>query len=426
MNKIAAIDLTFCWPTWVPSSFEIKEILCRLQTRGFKVNLFFPYFTEYFPRGLVTSKLPFPATPVPFNRFTFNIHFLKKRMRKAVEGFQPDSVFIWDGYSLKPHLALDLSKDFPVILKLCSYEILCLKTTLLADDLTICDNTFLKNPQKCIQCYFKGGLFKDFMKTFFSRKAGSRFHQLAHEFFSSLAFKPYYTDIIKKSLKNVKAVIVSNNFTKGLLEGYCSDIKVIPHGVDSKLFKPGMEIKKKYKGVFMPERLDGLNQGFFTFVEAVESLLSFNNNANNIKILLFSDEYFSPIHSERFRGNNYLFFFPARDGIAPELYQMSDITVHPHVRPESQGLRAIEAMACGKPVIASKVGVFKDIVEEGKTGFLVEPASKDRLLEKMDFLLKNDEMRMEMGKKARIKVEAQHDWDKIIERDYIPLLQNNN
>ena len=83
-------------------------------------------------------------------------------------------------------------------------------------------------------------------------------------------------------------------------------------------------------------------------------------------------------------------------------------------------------MACGKPVIASKVGVFKDIVEEGKTGFLVEPASKDRLLEKMDFLLKNDEMRMEMGKKARIKVEAQHDWDKIIERDYIPLLQNNN
>jgi len=426
MNKIAVIDLTFCWPPWVPSSFEIKEILCRLQARGLKVNLFFPHFTGYFPRGLITSKLPFPVTPVSFNRFTFNTIFLQKRIRKAVENFNPDCILIWDGYSLKPHLALDLSKDFPVIIKLCSYEILCLKTTLLADDSSICDNTFLKNPQKCIHCYFKGDLFKNFIKTFFRQKAGSRFHQLAHEFFSASAFKPSYPDIIKKSFNNVKAVIVSNNFTKGLFEGYCAKIKVIPHGVDSKLFKPGMEFKKKYKGVFMPERLDGLNQGFFTFVEAIEALLSFNNNINNIKILLFSDEYFSPIRSERFKGNNYLFFFPSREGITPELYQMSDITVHPHVSPESQGLRLIEAMACGKPVIASKAGVFNDIVEDGKTGFLVEPASKDRLLEKMDLLLKNDEMCKSMGKEARIKVEAEYDWDIIIERDYIPLLQENN
>ncbi|OGL41237.1 MAG: hypothetical protein A2043_02860 [Candidatus Schekmanbacteria bacterium GWA2_38_9] len=419
MTKIAFIDLTFCWPQWVPSSLELKEVASRLQKHGYKINLFYPCFTEYLPRGVITSNLPFPTTPIPFNRFTFNFYFLAKRMKKEIEKFSPHYVFIWDGYSLKPHIVMEFFKDFPVILKLCSFEILCIKTTLFNNNMSVCNNLFLKNPDQCIECYFKGNIFKNFINTFFRPNVSTRFYHLAHEFFSSLAFRNSYIGTIKESFEKAESVIVSNSFAKNLLDGYSSNIKIIHHGVDSKYFYPGKEAMKKYKGIFMPERLDGLEHGFPAFVSAVEALLN-----NNVKILLIHDDFFEPIRSDRFKSNNYLFFFQSRKGIQPELYQMSDITVHPNVKPDSNGLRAVEAMACGKPVIASDIGVFKDIVDDGKTGFLVEPGNNNQLSEKIDILLRDDKLRTEMGKEGRKKVEAEYEWDIIIQRDYLPLFRN--
>ncbi len=341
-------------------------------------------------------------------------------MRREIEKFKPHYIFIWDGYSLKPHLVMEFFRDFPVIFKLSSFEILCIKTTLFNNNNSVCDNIFPKNPGQCIECYFRENMFKTFINTFFRPNVTTRFYHLAHEFFSALAFRPSYIDKIKESFKMAETVVVSNKFTKNLLDGYSSNIKIIPHGVDSKYFHPGKETMKKYKSIFMPERLDALDNGFPAFISAVEPLFK-----NNVKILLVNDDFFEPIRSDRFKENNYLLFFQLMKGIVPEIYQMSDITVHPNVKPDSNGLRAIEAMACGKPVIASKIGVFNDIVDEGKTGFLVEPANNDQLSEKIDILLKDDKLRTEMGKEGRKKIEAEYEWDIIIRRDYLPLFKKS-
>ena len=77
-----------------------------------------------------------------------------------------------------------------------------------------------------------------------------------------------------------------------------------------------------------------------------------------------------------------------------------------------------------KPVIASNIGVFKDIVDDEKTGFLVEPENNNQLSEKIDILLRDDKLRTEMGKEGRKKIEAEYEWDIIIQRDYLPLFRN--
>jgi len=64
---------------------------------------------------------------------------------------------------------------------------------------------------------------------------------------------------------------------------------------------------------------------------------------------------------------------------------MSDIVVVPSIQ-EAFGLIVSEAMACGKPVIGSRVGGIPDQISDSKTGFLVEPRDIESMAEKIIWL----------------------------------------
>lgn len=67
----------------------------------------------------------------------------------------------------------------------------------------------------------------------------------------------------------------------------------------------------------------------------------------------------------------------------------------------------IEAYAHGKPVIASRLGSLEEMVEEGITGFLVEPKNAKELSDKMKKLINNKNLSSELGKNARKKCEQE-------------------
>ncbi len=62
--------------------------------------------------------------------------------------------------------------------------------------------------------------------------------------------------------------------------------------------------------------------------------------------------------------------------------------IYPSIWYENFGMTIIEAFACGKPVIASRLGTMQEIIEEGKTGLLFEPGNADDLKERLSGLLK--------------------------------------
>jgi glycosyltransferase involved in cell wall biosynthesis len=83
---------------------------------------------------------------------------------------------------------------------------------------------------------------------------------------------------------------------------------------------------------------------------------------------------------------------------------------------EPFGITPLEAMACGTPVVAYRVGGLQDTVVDGKTGVLVPPGDIPRLAAALDGLLRDGERRTRLGKAARNRVVQHYPWPRIAER----------
>ena len=98
----------------------------------------------------------------------------------------------------------------------------------------------------------------------------------------------------------------------------------------------------------------------------------------------------------------------------PFYYSAADAVVMPS-RYESFGLAALEAMACGTPVVASDVGGLSYLVRDGETGFLVPEGNAELFAEKISLLLHNPKLRNAMGQKG-IEEAQEYSWWNIGER----------
>ncbi len=90
-------------------------------------------------------------------------------------------------------------------------------------------------------------------------------------------------------------------------------------------------------------------------------------------------------------------------------YSAADVTIIPSYY-EPFGMTAIEAMACGSSVIASRVGGLKSTVKENKVGTLFEPRNATQLAEKIKIVFDQPLMNAEMKRNTRPYVEENFSW----------------
>lgn len=91
----------------------------------------------------------------------------------------------------------------------------------------------------------------------------------------------------------------------------------------------------------------------------------------------------------------------------PVAVNLFDVLVHLPVRAEPFGLVAVEAMSAGKPVVVAGLGGLAEIVDNGATGFLVQPGDLEDTAQKVALLLRDRTLAQAIGKAGSQRVDAQ-------------------
>jgi glycosyltransferase involved in cell wall biosynthesis len=95
-------------------------------------------------------------------------------------------------------------------------------------------------------------------------------------------------------------------------------------------------------------------------------------------------------------------------------FSTADVVVHPSIQPEAFGMVLAEAMAAGKPVIASDLGGAREIVQHGVTGLLVPPKNPDMLAQAILTLLRDPDRRVQMGRAGAARVQARFSVERMV------------
>ncbi len=99
------------------------------------------------------------------------------------------------------------------------------------------------------------------------------------------------------------------------------------------------------------------------------------------------------------------------DEFVTQVMPTFDLFVFP-TRFDYSPFAVIEAMAAGLPVIASNVGSIPEMVEDGVTGFLIEPDNAEQLIDRISWAVNNRHRLREMGEDARRSALAAYSADR--------------
>ena len=109
-----------------------------------------------------------------------------------------------------------------------------------------------------------------------------------------------------------------------------------------------------------------------------------------------------------------------------EYYRSADILVNPSFS-ESFGMSLAEAMSAEKPVVATRVGGMVNVVENKKTGLLVEPGDENALADAIALLIENPALRIKMGRAGRKRILRLFSWEKVakkLEFEYLRIVRS--
>lgn len=241
---------------------------------------------------------------------------------------------------------------------------------------------------------------------------------------------PSYLPITSFSIKESTWVTAPSEYLKAVTyEAFelvrSKEIEVIPNFVDTNVFKPAEEKPKlklncpRLEKLCSKQRIICHVSNFRPVKRVHEALLAFHRIPRELcaHLVMVGDGpergRVEQLASELNLREHVTFTGKLRD--FTEFLQASDIFIFPS-QSESFGVAALEAMACGVPVVATNTGGIPELVTDGKTGFLCPVGEVDVMAAHMVCMLKDGELLNRMSTDARAVAVEKFDTQAMVDR----------
>lgn len=214
--------------------------------------------------------------------------------------------------------------------------------------------------------------------------------------------------------KATRVSVVSDAMRSAAAELGCndSDIAVRSMGVDLRFtFTPG-EAGTERDGLIFVSRLVE-KKGLTHLIEAMAKLVA---QHPELRLTIIGDgplrEPLTQLVSKLDLQDHVHFAGSLPNAELPNYLRAAQISVMPSVQ-EGLGLVTVEAMGCGCAVVASDLPAVRDVVIDGETGLMVQPADSAELAEKIGRLLADDTLRDTLAAAGRRHALAHFDWREV-------------
>ena len=248
-----------------------------------------------------------------------------------------------------------------------------------------------------------------------SPKSWINLHPVAQHGYRYMFWERHY-------LPRADAVIaVSEKLRSQIIDTYGVDaarVHTVVNGVDTDSFRPlDVSSMKQELGVGDSALV---SVGRVTEEKGVQHMLSAASKLDEQElevVVVGSGPYLDAVKEQaaglHLKAN---FFQGITDPDMPKYYNLGPIFCMPTTRVEGLPFALLEAMACGRAVVASRIGGIADLIENGKDGILVEPGKVDQLVDAVKGLLADQKMMTSLGNAAREKVVADYSVGAMIDR----------
>jgi glycosyltransferase involved in cell wall biosynthesis len=230
--------------------------------------------------------------------------------------------------------------------------------------------------------------------------------------------------IVKSARRNTGVSEAACEFLRHL---GATNIQLVHNGIDTTIFKKKEDTNYKQKADISKDAIVITFVGRLIYAKGVQDLISafsrIKDTAPEVKLLIVGD---GPYRAELEKlaqqtdcHSSILFLGQRNQDEVIDTLSATDVFVNPSY---SEGLptSVMEAASIGLPIVATGVGGTREIIEDGKTGFLIKAGDAEQLEHKLLGLLTNTDLREELGRNARIFVKQNFGWDEITER-YVKL-----
>jgi phosphatidylinositol alpha-mannosyltransferase len=228
---------------------------------------------------------------------------------------------------------------------------------------------------------------------------------------------PYFDKIDKK-------IAVSRVARRSIQMFFPGTYKIIPNGIDINRFNPEIEPIFSLKNgptILFVGRFEQ-RKGLKFLIRAFPSIA---RKVPGARLIIVGRGRLSLKIPESIR-NRVIIKTNVSPANVPRYYATGDVFVSPATGNESFGIVLLEAMATGKPIVASDIPGYKCVMEDECEGIFVKKEDPDALSDAIINLLENPQLRETMGERGREKA-LKYSWNKIvkqIERVYKEVTSN--